>query len=190
MKRGVAFFLLLLVVSAPFGAGAAVPGSRLVEPLFLPLVLGPTGAPAATPTPTVSAQPTETATQTPTPTPTSEPTATPTSEAPTGSDLRIIELQFSSADEFVRIGNDGVAPQDMSGWRLHSVVGNQWYSFPAGYSLAPGAQVRVHSGQGALDAPPQDLLWTRAYMWNNDGDEAELMDDSSQVVDRWSYGGS
>jgi competence protein ComEC len=67
------------------------------------------------------------------------------------------------------------------------VRGDQWYSFPWGYTLAAGAHVRVHSGPGAVDNPPIDLRWTGTYIWNNDGDEARLYDSRGQLVDSWSY---
>jgi len=35
--------------------------------------------------------------------------------------------------------------------------------------------VLVHSGPDAGDNPPGHLRWTGAYIWNNDGDEARLV---------------
>jgi hypothetical protein len=75
----------------------------------------------------------------------------------------------------------------MTNWRIQSVVGGQWYTFPTGYVLAPGSSVRVHSGPDALSSPPTDLRWTTAYTWNNDGDEARLYNAAGQVVDSWPY---
>jgi hypothetical protein len=75
----------------------------------------------------------------------------------------------------------------MTNWRIHSVVGDQWFYFPSGYTLNAGATVYVHSGPDAFDSPPTDLLWGYAYIWNNDGDEAVLYNDVGQEIDRYGY---
>jgi hypothetical protein len=128
----------------------------------------PTTSPLTpTPSPTLA-----TATATATPSPTDVPTA----------DLYISALQCEGRDEYVRITNAGGAAQQLSGWRIISVVGPQVFDFPS-YSLAPGATVSVHSGP---DAPPTggDIFqWSRAYIWNNDGDTAELRDPSGALID-------
>ncbi len=75
----------------------------------------------------------------------------------------------------------------MTGWKIQSVVGNQWYTFPSGFVLAAGSTVRVNSGPDATHAPPSDLRWTAAYIWNNDGDEAKLYDSHGYEMDSWGY---
>ncbi len=116
--------------------------------------------------------------------PTPTPTLTP---VPPQSDLRISRLSYSGRDEYVEISNHGAGSQDMSGWRIVSVVGNQTYWFPAGYTLGTGSYVRVHSGPDAYRDPPTDLRWTMGYIWNNSGDEAVLYDEKGSVVDRKRY---
>ena len=151
-------------------------GESVGQPrVFLPLILGSWMAPG----PTATSTPTGTATETPTPTPTA------TYVAPSG--CRIAYLQYEGPDEYVRIRNFGDYPQDMTGWQIHSVIGDQWYMFPPGYLLDPDAWVRVHSGPDAQADPPADLLWTTAYVWNNEGDEARLMNSHGQEVDSWAY---
>jgi hypothetical protein len=108
--------------------------------------------------------------------------------SPPQPDLHLTEFVYEGADEYLEITNQGTGPQDMTGWRIHSVVGPQWYDFPGGYTLAADAAVRVHSGEGALDNPPADLLWGYAYVWLNEGDKAILYDDASQAIDEWCYG--
>lgn len=127
--------------------------------------------------------PTATPTTTRIPTRTPTPTVTPSG----GNDLRITHLQYSGRDEYVEITNNGPGSQDMTNWKIHSVQGDQWYTFPAGYVLAAGSWVRVHSGPDALDSPPSDLKWTGAYIWNNSGDEARLINAQGEEVDRFSY---
>lgn len=139
-------------------------------------VRGRPGGPAATLPP--STQPPGA-----TPTPVATPTPTPEPRA----HLVIAELKYWSSDEYVKIANDGGAPQDMTGWRLLSVKGNQWYTFPAGYQLAPGAAVYVHSGLLARHDPPLHLRWTRRYIWHNKGDTAVLYDAAGSEVSRLGY---
>jgi len=106
---------------------------------------------------------------------------------PPQADLYIEALQYETTDEYVQITNRGNASQDMTGWRIFSVVGGQSYDFPAAYTLAAGASVRVHSGPDAFDNPPTDLLWGLAHIWQNEGDKAILYDDSDTEVDSFCY---
>jgi len=103
-------------------------------------------------------------------------------------DVRITTLRYDATDEYVELMNAGLAEQVMTGWKIHSVVGDQWFVFPDGYVLAGGARVRVHSGPDAVDDPPGDLLWATAYYWRNEGDEAVVYDELGGVVDRVCYG--
>lgn len=183
-------------------------GEHLERRVYLPLALvtlpaspTPTPTPSSSPSPTVSAtasaSPTWTATRLPaTPTPTSTPTpteiatSTPTSTPGTGVNaLRISALSYSGADEYITIRNDGPTSQVLTGWRIVSVVGTQIFYFPSGFTLTVGATVRVHSGPGApISNPPTDLRWTTAYIWNNDGDKAELRNAAGTLVDSRCYG--
>ncbi|MBM4431718.1 MAG: hypothetical protein FJ026_15445 [Chloroflexi bacterium] len=158
----------------------------------------PTATRSATISPTASATqaPSATASQTPTTTgtPTATPIATPTQSPiptetmPAEARLRITCLAYWGPDEQVCIGNTGGRAQKMTGWKLQSVQGNQWFSFPQEFVLEPGATVRIHSGPNAPPSNlPTDLYWTGAYIWNNDGDEARLFDASGQEIDRCKY---
>lgn len=76
----------------------------------------------------------------------------------------------------------------MTVWTLISVVGTQTYTFPAGFVLVGAASVRVHSRPDAPQSnPPGDLRWTTGYIWNNDGDKAELPDPGGKVVSSACY---
>lgn len=141
-------------------------------------VRGRPGGPAGTLPPSTSTPPPQaTATPIPTPTPTPAPRA----------HLVLAELKYWSSDEYVKVVNDGTAPQDMTGWRLLSVKGNQWYTFPAGYVLSPGGAVYVHSGLMAASDPPVHLRWTRKYIWHDKGDTAVLYDSAGSEVSRLAY---
>lgn len=118
------------------------------------------------------------------------PTPAPTAE------LIIASLQPTSGDETITIHNRGIAAQNMTGWAIQSYtpdgacepVPDQRYTFPAGFTLAAGATVRVHSGPDAISNPPDDLLWTTSRIWNDRGDRADLLDDQGRLVGTVSYG--
>lgn len=141
-------------------------------------------SPTPTATPTATRTPTATST---TWNPTSTPTRTPTATTAPQSDLRITYLRYDTSDEYVKISNHGGIAQNMTGWRIHSEVGNQTYWFPGGYVLPAGDYVRIHSGPGSYSNPPHDLKWSGAYIWNNAGDAAALYDSAGHLVDRWAY---
>ncbi len=90
--------------------------------------------------------------------------------------------------EVVTIANLGSTPQEMTGWVLLSVTGDQSFVFPA-YTLAANAVVKVTSGPNGYSDPPRVLQWRKAdgtpyvgYIWNNDGDPATLSDLEGNVV--------
>ena len=106
--------------------------------------------------------------------------------------VQIVELNPTGSDETIVIQNTGADPVDMSGWSIQSYGGNscqpvpeQVFTFPAGFQLAAGAVVRIHSGPNAAG----DLVWTTENIWNNDGDRADLRDAGGQVVSSKAYGG-
>lgn len=82
----------------------------------------------------------------------------------------------------MRIDNTGAVTMAMAGWRIHSVVGDQWYTFPA-YALAPGASVYVQSAGNAPPSSGNRLLWTTQNIWRNEGDQADLYTPQGVLVD-------
>ena len=100
--------------------------------------------------------------------------------------LSISQLHYSSSDEVVEVTNNGPGTQSLDGWTIYSAIGSQTYHF-SGVSLGVGQRVRVHSGPDAFANPPLDLLWSKAYLWNNDGYRAELYDDNHQLRDSSCY---
>ena len=144
----------------------------------------PTLTPSITPSPTVtltpSLTPTPTLTQTPTITPTA--TSTPTATLPPPPDFRIGYLRCDTRDESIRITNAGGSIGDLRNWRVLSVVGSQSYRFSS-YTLIPGESVTVHSGPDAPSSGSGRLRWTTSYIWNNNDDEAELIDPQGNTVD-------
>ena len=94
-------------------------------------------------------------------------------------------------NEYVLLENTGTTAADLTGWRLRDAVSPprapHTYSFPR-FVLAPGAQVRVHTGAGVNDA--DDLWWGRHWaVWNNTGDTAILTDRDGREVDSFTWSG-
>ena len=187
-------------LSTATGVPVPIPSSTA-----LPLPTQATPTPAATATVTPAPTPTEVTTSIPTPTLTPEATATllpiPTPTAPlaptptptVAATMSQVVIQTVNLEtEVVTIANLGSASQNMTGWMLVSEVGGQAFRFPGGYTLAPGATVLVTSGPTGNLAPPAVLQWlksdgtpSKAYVWNNDGDPAILMDADGNTVSRF-----
>lgn len=120
-----------------------------------------------------------------------EPVTTDPPTTSTGS-VVISEVRFDAAgndtenanDEWVQITNTGTEPADLSNWELTDEGPNHAFTFPGGFQLEPGADVRVFSGCG--DPTPTRLYFcvSGSAVWNNDGDTASLYDASGSLVDR------
>ena len=91
---------------------------------------------------------------------------------------------YNLANEWVCFQNYGVVAQSMTGWYVKDEYG--WtYTFP-GFTLNPGARVRLHTGSGTDTATA--LYWGRhSYVWTNSGDVIELYDAAWVLVDSYSY---
>jgi len=162
---------------------AAAPGG--VPPAASPAA---TGAPAAGPTPGAT-PPAPPRGQSAAATATGSP---PPAAPPQPGAAVVIRAVFNQGrTEYVDVANEGTAAQELTGWTLRSVGGGQAYAFPAGFRLAPGAAVRVHSGSGdpaARHRPPTDLFATASAIWNNAGDTAQIVDPTGRVVSQYAYG--
>jgi eukaryotic-like serine/threonine-protein kinase len=117
---------------------------------------------------------------TPQPLPTSTPLAQP--------DIQIMLLSGTTAPEYLVIQNAGSDTQELSGWYLESVVGPQVFNFPAGFTLPAGDSVRIESFTGAVNNPPQTLLWSTDAIWRNAGDKARLRNQAGVAVSIECYG--
>ncbi|MCD4715013.1 MAG: lamin tail domain-containing protein [Clostridiales bacterium] len=89
-------------------------------------------------------------------------------------------LSVGLESEQVIIKNDSSVSVQMKGYTLVSVRGNQVFIFPD-YLLDGSKTVTVYSGKGS-----GDLKWTGSYMWNNDGDPAELYDPNGNLISNFS----
>ncbi len=112
----------------------------------------------------------------------SAPQALPPTTTDLAGDVTIESIDLEA--EVAVITNNGDTPVNLTGWRLLRTVGNQEFVFPA-VTLQPGTGVQVVSGRNAEDGPPQKFLWTRAYIWNNDGDPGKLYDSEGNLVSEY-----
>jgi Lamin Tail Domain len=91
--------------------------------------------------------------------------------------------------EYFTIKNTGSTRVNVTGYTVRDRAGHT-YTVGA-YSLAPGQYVRVHTGKGTNTAVHK--YWNRSwYVWNNNGDKAELRDAGGTLRDscEWPGGGS
>jgi len=88
-------------------------------------------------------------------------------------------------EEWVQITNRGAGPVDMTGWTLLD-KGDTYthkFPFPNGFTLFPGAIVKVHSGHGR-NSTTDLYMGLGVEIWNNDGDCVILRDETENLVDR------
>jgi len=104
-----------------------------------------------------------------------------------GADVAITEVHANGLVEWVVVANRGEISQPLTGWALASLHGFAVFLFPPGTVLEPGAQLRVLSGEGAVPASPQDLLWVRESVWSDRSDTVLLFDNLGREVARLSY---
>ena len=92
-------------------------------------------------------------------------------------------------DEWVELTNAGSGSLDLTGWAVKDESASHRYHFPAGFTLAAGATVRLHTGCGTDTATT--LFWCNqgSAVWNNSGDTVFLLDPNGNVVASQSYTG-
>jgi micrococcal nuclease len=103
------------------------------------------------------------------------------SKEETTGDLKIVYIDATSKDEYVEIKNESNKPINLQRWKLKSDP-NQWYTFPA-IILQPGQSIKIHSGK---DASGQ-YIWTKRYIWRNNGDICWLYDPFGKEIDVYKY---
>ncbi|WP_404405080.1 S-layer homology domain-containing protein [Jeotgalibacillus malaysiensis] len=113
------------------------------------------------------------------PEPTPEPTPEPGDDGQLSDQLKITGKNLDT--EVVTVKNEGTTDVSMKNWTLVSVEGNQTFTFPDTFILKAGQSVQIVSGNNA-SAGAGRLLWTRSYIWNNNGDAAQLIDPEGNIV--------
>ena len=103
-------------------------------------------------------------------------------ETATQVSLKIVKVIYRGENEQVIIQNTGNTSVNMKGWKLVSAKGKQMLYFPD-IILQSGQSITICSGPGASGT----LIWSKAYLWNDKGDEAQLIDPSGKVVSQYAY---
>ncbi|MDH3260206.1 MAG: lamin tail domain-containing protein [Acidimicrobiia bacterium] len=88
--------------------------------------------------------------------------------------------------EWVVIANTGTTEIDVSGWTLRDASSVHRYLFPAGTTLAPGADLTVHTGCG-VDEVGRRYWCADGPVWGNDGDSALLLDTEGHTAATLDY---
>ena len=92
-----------------------------------------------------------------------------------------LSLEVDKVGEVATLTNTGSTPLDIGGWWLVSLRGRQVYRFPPRTPIAPGAVLRVVSGEA-----PGAHRFTQRSVWNNTSpDPAELRRADGRVVAVW-----
>ena len=87
--------------------------------------------------------------------------------------------------EVLTIKNKSDRKFDLTDWKLLSVNGSQEYIFPRETILNPGDYIKIISGPNAISKNAKTLIWTKSYIWNNNGDIAELYDKDDNLISRY-----
>lgn len=96
--------------------------------------------------------------------------------------VAIVGIRYAG-QEYVEVGNNGSEAADISGWVLRDRNDRrQSYTFPTGTVLPPGATLQVYTEPGH-----EHSFGSRASIWNNCGDVAELLDSAGTVVATFAY---
>lgn len=90
--------------------------------------------------------------------------------------------------EYIVIKNTGSKGVGIGGWTIRDVA-NHVYKFPAGFKIAAGAKVWLHTGSGSSGG--KHRYWGQGnYVWNNDGDTARLKRANGTLADSCTYSGA
>lgn len=107
-----------------------------------------------------------------------------------GGDVQISNIYYappsgSPLTEYVELQNQGSQAASMGGWTIRDEAGTT-YTFPSGFSLAPGASVKVYTGTGSNTAT--ELYWNRGTaVWNNSGGDTAYLYNGATLMDSWHY---
>ena len=101
----------------------------------------------------------------------------------TGTTGKLDITKLDIVAEKVTINNIDQKDISMAGWKLVSVDGNQTFDFPSNFVLKKGASVTITSGRNSYESRPNVLQWSKAYLWDNNGDTARLFDPQGKKVD-------
>jgi hypothetical protein len=89
--------------------------------------------------------------------------------------------------EWIKLKNTGSAAKSLSGWKIRDAAGHV-YRFGS-FKLRAGRTITIHTGRGSNTG--WHRYWGQSwYVWNNDGDTAQLKNNAGRLIDRCSYSGA
>ncbi|KTG11525.1 hypothetical protein AUR64_03200 [Haloprofundus marisrubri] len=109
-------------------------------------------------------------------------------DAATAAELSLVSVQADASGndhgntngEYLVFENSGNSPLDLTGWTVADEAGHT-YTFPMGFTLAPGARVTLYTGEGS--DTDTELYWGSGNaVWNNGGDTIRVSDGTGTVV--------
>ena len=90
------------------------------------------------------------------------------------------------SDEYVEFLNQSAEVEDMTGWKLVSLIGGQTFVFPTGFTMQPEQTCRVYTNEYHPESCGLSF-GSGSAIWNNSGDIAVILDAQGQEVSRYSY---
>lgn len=96
-------------------------------------------------------------------------------------EVEIAFINFNDNPEYIKIKNNGDESVNLVGWKITDEGEKHVYVF-GNVELKPGYTIYLYSGPKA-----SKNVWTRAYIWNNDGDIGFLYDSNGKLVDKYEY---
>jgi len=92
-----------------------------------------------------------------------------------------VYVEYKGQAEKVFVINLSDIELNLKGWKIES-YGGQSFIFPD-FVLKPRESVVISSGPKAAGT----FIWTKAYVWNNSGDEARVYDQNGELAGRYFY---
>jgi hypothetical protein len=99
------------------------------------------------------------------------------------------QVKRAQSDEYIQITNKGNSSVDLSGWQVTSAAGTteQVFTFPEGTMIAAGQNLRVYTNEVHPETGGFSFGSSTA-IWNDKGDQGQLLDAAGKVVSTWTYG--
>lgn len=95
--------------------------------------------------------------------------------------IRISTISYSGNPECIEIKNYGSSIINLLGWKITDEGAKHEYIFRSA-ELRPDCVIRIYSGNKATEN-----IWTKVYIWNNDGDTGYLYNPKGELVNSFSY---
>jgi len=84
--------------------------------------------------------------------------------------------------ETVLVSNISDQDQPIGLWSVFNQRTETHFDFPKDFVLKPQQTVRVHSGPGSVDNPPNDFLWSTERQWTEQQEDVILLNRQSRIV--------